>query len=72
MPDASLFAAFCSGYGASEVEALADRPPWRYLEAQWLLRRLGAASRRWTHGGLREPYPEPEFYVGCLRKLLDA
>ena len=72
MPDASLFAAFCRGYGASEFEALTARPSWRYLEAQWLLRRLGAASRRWTQGGLREPYPEPEFYVGCLRQLLDA
>ena len=72
MPDASLFAAFCKGYGAGEIEALAGRPSWRYLEAQWLLRRLGAASRRWTQGGLREPYPEPDFYVACLRQLLDA
>ena len=72
MPDASLYAAFCKGYGASEAEALAARASWRYLEAQWLLQRLGAASRRWTLGGLREPYPEPDFYVGCLRHLLDA
>jgi aminoglycoside phosphotransferase (APT) family kinase protein len=72
MPDASLFAAVCKGYGAGEIEALAGRPSWRYLEAQWLLRRLGAASRRWTQGGLREPYPEPDFYVACLRQLLDA
>lgn len=72
MPDESLYAAFCKGYGASEVEALAARPSWRYLEAQWLLQRLGAASRRWKLGGLREPYPEPDFYVGCLRELLDA
>ena len=72
MPDPSLFAVFCTGYGASEVEALAERPLWRYLEAQWLLRRLGAASRRWSQGGLREPYPEPDFYVGRLRQLLDA
>ena len=72
MPDASLFAAFCKGYGASDAEALAARPAWRYLEAQWLLQRLGAASRRWTQGRLHEPYPEPDFYVGCLRQLLDA
>lgn len=72
MPDASLFAAFCRGYGASDAEALAARPAWRYLEAQWLLQRLGAASRRWTQGRLHEPYPEPDFYVGCLRQLLDT
>lgn len=71
-PDASLFAVFCKGYGASDVQPLASRPTWRYLEAQWLLQRLGAASRRWTEGGLREPYPEPAFYVDCLRQLLDA
>jgi aminoglycoside phosphotransferase (APT) family kinase protein len=72
MPDASLFAAFCTGYGASEIQALAARRAWRYLEAQWLLQRLGASSRRWTQGGLREPYPQPDFYVSCLRRLLDA
>jgi hypothetical protein len=72
MPDTSLFAVFCRGYGSSDVEALAARPAWRYLEARWLLQRLGAASRRWTQGGLREPYPEPEFYVSCLRQLLDT
>ena len=71
MPDQSLYAAFCKGYGAREAEALAARPSWRYLEAQWLLQRLGAASRRWTLGGLREPYPEPDFYVACLLQLLD-
>ena len=72
MPDASRYAAFCKGYGASDAEALAARPAWQYLEAQWLLQRLGAASRRWTQGRLHEPYPEPDFYVGCLRHLLDA
>jgi aminoglycoside phosphotransferase (APT) family kinase protein len=72
LPDASLFAAFCEGYGISDAEALAARPASRYLEAQWLLQRLGAASRRWTYGALHEPYPEPDFYVGCLRQLLDA
>jgi aminoglycoside phosphotransferase (APT) family kinase protein len=71
-PEASLFLAFCTGYGRSEVQALAARPAGRYFEAQWLLQRLGAASRRWTQGGLREPYPEPEFYVSCLGQLLDA
>jgi Phosphotransferase enzyme family len=72
MPDASLFAGFCKGYGENHTEALARRPAWRYLEAQWLLQRLGAASRRWKQGGLREPYPEPDFYIDCLRQLLNA
>jgi aminoglycoside phosphotransferase (APT) family kinase protein len=72
MPDASLFAAFCKGYGTSEIEALRARPVHRYLEAQWLLQRLGAASRRWTHGAVQEPYPEPDFYVSSLRQLLNV
>jgi aminoglycoside phosphotransferase (APT) family kinase protein len=72
VPDAALFAAFCKGYGASDAEALAARPAWCYFEAQWLLQRLGAASRRWMHGAVHEPYPEPDFYVDCLRQLLDA
>jgi aminoglycoside phosphotransferase (APT) family kinase protein len=72
MPNASLFAAFCIGYSAREVETLAARPAWRYLEAQWLLQRLGAASRRWERGALHEPYPEPDFYISCLRQLLDG
>jgi aminoglycoside phosphotransferase (APT) family kinase protein len=72
MPNASLFAAFCKGYGTSEIEALGARPAHRYLEAQWLLQRLGAASRRWTHGAVHEPYPEPDFYVSALRELLDV
>lgn len=72
LPDASLFTAFCVGYGASDAGALASRLTWRYLEAQWLLQRLGAASRRWRQGALHEPYPEPDFYVDCLRRLLDA
>jgi aminoglycoside phosphotransferase (APT) family kinase protein len=70
MPDTSLFAAFCQGYGTHEVEALRARPAYVYLEAQWLLQRLGAASRRWTQGALQEPYPEPDFYVSSLRQLL--
>ena len=72
MPDASLFAAFCKGYGASDVEALAARPAWRYLEAQWLLQRLGAASRRWTQGGCTSRIPSPIFTSSCLRQLLDV
>jgi aminoglycoside phosphotransferase (APT) family kinase protein len=72
MPNASLFAAFCKGYGTSDVEALCARPAYRYLEAQWLLQRLGAASRRWTQGAVHEPYPEPDFYVSSLRQLLDV
>jgi aminoglycoside phosphotransferase (APT) family kinase protein len=72
MPNASLFAAFCKGYGMSDVEALRARPAYRYLEAQWLLQRLGAASRRWTQGVVHEPYPEPDFYVSSLRQLLNV
>jgi Phosphotransferase enzyme family len=72
MPDASLFAAFCKGYGTSDIEALRARPLHRYLEAQWLLQRLGAASRRWSHGAVHEPYPEPDFYVSSLRQLLNV
>ena len=72
MPNTSLFAAFCNGYGTSDVEALCARPAYRYLEAQWLLQRLGAAWRRWTHGAVHEPYPEPDFYVSSLRQLLDV
>jgi aminoglycoside phosphotransferase (APT) family kinase protein len=72
MPNASLFAEFCKGYGTSDVEALCARPAYRYLEAQWLLQRLGAASRRWTQGAVHEPYPEPDFYVSSLRQLLNV
>jgi aminoglycoside phosphotransferase (APT) family kinase protein len=72
MPNTSLFAAFCRGYGTREVEALRARPAYRYLEAQWLLQRLGAASRRWIQGVVHEPYPEPDFYVSSLRQLLDV
>ena len=56
----------------SDVEALRARPAYRYLEAQWLLQRLGAASRRWTQGVVHEPYPEPDFYVSSLRQLLNV
>ena len=72
MPNTSLFAEFCKGYGTSDVEALCARPAYRYLEAQWLLQRLGAASRRWTQGAVHEPYPEPDFYVSSLRQLLNV
>jgi aminoglycoside phosphotransferase (APT) family kinase protein len=72
MPNAGLFEAFCKGYGTSDVEALRSRPTYRYLEAQWLLQRLGAASRRWRQGAVQEPYPEPDFYVSSLRQLLDV
>jgi Phosphotransferase enzyme family len=72
MPNASLFAEFCKGYGTSDVETLCARPAYRYLEAQWLLQRLGAASRRWTQGAVHEPYPEPDFYVSSLRQLLNV
>jgi len=72
IPDAGLFRAFCKGYGIDEYKALENRPEFLYLEVQWLLQRLGAASRRWTEGGLREPYPEPAFYIGSLRALLDT
>lgn len=72
VPQQRLFDAFCSGYGARDAAALMQRPLWRCLEIQWLLQRLGAASRRWTQGGVREPYPEPDFYISCLRQLLDS
>ncbi|MBI1216738.1 MAG: phosphotransferase [Alphaproteobacteria bacterium] len=70
VPDAELFSAFCEGYGLEECRRLAARPEHLYLEAQWLLRRLGAAARRWADGRVQEPYPEPDFYVHCLKKLL--
>lgn len=72
VPNGDLFRAFCEGYGTWEFGALAKRREFRYLEAQWLLQRLGAATRRWTDGRVREPYPEPDFYVASLQKLLDV
>lgn len=72
VPDAELYAAFCDGYGAWEYAALSRRPEHLYLEAQWLVQRLGAAARRWQDGRVREPYPEPDFYVARLQELLDV
>lgn len=72
VPDAGLFAAFCEGYGAWEYAALSKRPEFSYQEAQWLVQRLGAATRRWEDGRVREPYPEPDFYVSCLQGLLNV
>lgn len=72
VPHEKLFEAFCEGYGIDEYDALAARPLARALEAQWLLARLETAHRRWETGTLKEPYPEPEFYVSCLKRLADV
>lgn len=69
VPDASIFAAFCKGYGVPEG-AISQSPLFRLAEILWLSRVYEFASRAPNPGAAKKPFWTALRYADLLRERL--